>query len=347
MKAHQIIIGLISFLLFYACQSTAIKYVNPTLDDGKYDSEFPYRSSSKQLEEITNSVKMVNCIAYYSAFIFDQKDQILKSGISGDQIKKHAKEMINYTKTASGTGTIISNERNGAVLLTCAHVVYFPDTVITYYKDDFGKQTRFIESIAFKDKQTNYIPDFPLGGEVDILLIDNKLDLAVLGKHFDLNDLHKFPEFKFPTGEAKELEWGTFVYTIGYPMNYKMISKGIVSSPNRDNNGSFLIDAVFNRGFSGGIVLAIKDGIPNFELVGLVNTVPASKEYFLVPEKNEEEHLYSSEIPYKGVIYPKQILSIRYGITKVIPIEQIIDFLKKNEKTLNDMDYYVSLFLKK
>ncbi|MCK7529466.1 MAG: hypothetical protein MZV64_73895 [Ignavibacteriales bacterium] len=53
-----------------------------------------------------------------------------------------------------------------------------------------------------------------------------------------------------------------------------MVTKAIVSNPSRDESGSFLVDAVVNNGMSGGLVLAIKDGVPNFEMVGMIQWVP-------------------------------------------------------------------------
>ena len=77
---------------------------------------------------------------------------------------------------------------------------------------------------------------------------------------------------------------------MGFPMNYKMVSNAIVSSPNYDGKGGFLIDAVVNKGFSGGVVLAIKDGIPNFELVGIIRAVPEENEYLLRTRKIKKQY---------------------------------------------------------
>ena len=66
-------------------------------------------------------------------------------------------------------------------------------------------------------------------------------------------------------------------------MGHKMITRGIVSNTRDDKSDSFLIDALFNRGFSGGIILAIRDGVPNFELVGMAKSVSAKNEYLLTP----------------------------------------------------------------
>ena len=127
-------------------------------------------------------------------------------------------------------------------------------------------------------------------------------------------------------------------------MNYKMVSRAIVSSPNIDSNGSFLLDAVVNRGFSGGTVLAIKDGVPNFELVGIIGSVPEDAEYVLEPEKLKYNMQYNPVVPYRGDMYAIQKEDLKYGIAKVIPVEAIQEFLDKNKEKLSDMGYDIKKF---
>ncbi len=125
------------------------------------------------------------------------------------------------------------------------------------------------------------------------------------------------------------------------------ITKALVSSPNRDSDGSFLLDAVVNQGYSGGIVLAIKDGIPNFELVGIVQWVPKEEEYYLGPLRRKNNQPYNSLVPYKGESYVRRHSNIKYGIAKIISIESIIEFLENNKSSLFDQGYYLENFIKK
>jgi hypothetical protein len=71
---------LLSALLSLSCSTTSYKEVYPLLMDGKYDSEFPYRGCSAQLEKIAESVRMISCIAYYKSYFFRLK-QKFESGI--------------------------------------------------------------------------------------------------------------------------------------------------------------------------------------------------------------------------------------------------------------------------
>ena len=101
-----------------------------------------------------------------------------------------------------------------------------------------------------------------------------------------------------------------------------------------------IIDANFNRGLSGGIVLAIRDGIPNFELVGMAKSVSASNDYFLQPKQTVEEYSYDPKIPYRGDSYVRLQSIINYGVTHVISIETIQEFIQNSEDILDDKGYY-------
>lgn len=327
----------------FSC-STSLKTIYPTLNDGKYDSEFPYKSSSKQLEAISNTIQRINCIAFYKAFILNEKSKITLSTLNDNSIKNSLKQNIFFENTSSGTATAISNENGYVALLTSAHIISFPDTIITYFSDENGQPTNYVESISLKENQRNYIAGFPNKSIVEILLIDKKIDVAVVGNRFDRSFATLLPVFDYPNGSAEELEWGTFVYVFGYPLSYKMISRAIVSNPDYDDRGSFLIDAVVNRGFSGGIVLAVRDGVPNFELVGMVQWMPEETNYVLTPKNSVSG--YSPIIPYSDEEYVAQQKSYIYGITKVIPIDLIKKFINDNKDILSKKHYYLKSFFR-
>jgi hypothetical protein len=149
----------------------------------------------------------------------------------------------------------------------------------------------------------------------------------------------------YPFGRAKELEWGTFVYLFGYPSGYRMITKGIVSSPNKSGQGSFIVDAVVSPGSSGAIVLAVRDGIPNFELVGIVKLIPAQSSFVLSPSKREGDEEYDPGEPYRGDVFVERKTEIQYGIAQAIPAEAIVDFIRKNQQQLQSQGYHLESLL--
>jgi hypothetical protein len=337
----------LSLLLSLSCSSTSYKEVYPLLADGKYDSEFPYRGCSPQLEKISESVRMISCIAYYKSYIFSPEAKIRLNDLQLPLLKQKAIKEVFLNRTSSGSATIIYYENKRIALLTCGHVVDFSDTIITYYRGENGKETEFIQSLAVKDRQSNYAASIQGARDLEILAIDNKCDLAVIGQRMNEQSAQNVTVFKYPFGRAKELEWGTFVYLFGYPAGYQMITKGIVSSPNRDKYGSFLTDAVSNRGFSGGIVLAIRDGVPNFELVGMATLVPARRQYFITPSKEGEIIDFELDAPFKGDIYVESRTDIIYGIAPAISSELIVEFLENNLQQLREKGYDICSFLER
>lgn len=264
-------------LFTFSCSSVTYEKVYPTLQDGKYDSEFPYKNCSSQLEEISISTKRVNSTAFYKTYTFDQSRELRLSEIISGNIDELAVTEGYVDQSSSGTGTIIYSSIGRVALLTCAHIIEYPDTIISYFGDAEGNKTNFVNAILIKETQSVYVAGFPGNSEVEILGMDNELDLAIIGRDYGATSDNIFQVFNYPLGKAKELEWGTFVYVFGYPLSNLMITRAIVSTPNKDDRGSFVLDAVVNMGSSGAIVLAIKDGVPNFELVGIVQWVPEEK----------------------------------------------------------------------
>ncbi|MGE5401056.1 MAG: S1 family peptidase [Ignavibacteriales bacterium] len=327
-----------------SCSTTTIKEGQQDFQDGRYDSEFPNKRCSKQLEAISESIKLINSIAYYRTTYFSEESKILRSELNSETIKKHGIRLEYMDNSASGTATVIFYNFKRVAVITCAHVVDFEDTLITYFKSPDKKQG-YVQSIAIKERQANYIADFPEGGELDIIKIDRPLDIAVLGREYLHEPQEKISVFSYPLGEAKELGWGSFVYIFGYPMGYKTLTKALVSSPNRDKNGAFIIDAVFNRGFSGGIILAIKDGVPNFELVGMIKALFADYEYIIKPSRDFDLDQYNPIIPYSKELYVERRMNIKYGLSKAIPIESIKQYFIDNEAYFFSRGYDFNKFI--
>ena len=336
----KISITVISIFL-YNCSSVSYETIYPTLGDGKYDSEFPYKSTSDELKKISETIQRDNSTAFYKIYIFDENHDYTLDELKNKKLSQIATKEALADNSTSGTAVIVYSQNGNVALLTCAHTITFPDTLIAYRIDEAGYQTKFVESISIKEKQVIYVAGFPEGSQVDVLVQDNQLDIALIGRKFSAQSSILFSVFSYPLGKAKEVDWGTFVYLVGYPINFKMITKAIVSSPRKDESGSFLIDAVVNPGFSGGLVLAIRDGVPNFELIGIVQWVPEEDESMVYPENLKTKTSYNPVVPYTGNLYVRKHNSIRYGIARVIPVETISDFLSTNKSLLAKKGFYI------
>jgi len=329
---------------FTACTRQIYQAAYPTLNDGFYDTEFPYRNCSKELKRIGDTVKMINSIAYYKSYIFDETTQILHRNLTSDVLKNSATGHIFFNNSTAGTATILFHEGQRLALLTCAHVVSFPDTIISYFTLSDGRPSVFIQSVAVKERQANYVTDLWKVPEVEVLITDDDNDIALLGGYLPSPDLPLIPVFDYPFGSAKKLEWGSFVYLMGFPRGYKLITRGIVSDPNRMKNGEFIIDALFNRGCSGGLVLAVKDGVPNFEFVGIARSAAAEYEYVIRPNSTFDQSKYDLTFPYNGDLFVDYKANINYGVTHIVPVEQIQIFFRDNKQNLLKKGYNFSKF---
>ncbi len=331
-------------LFFSNCSLQKMQAPPVRIPDGKYDSEFPDRPASRELERLLESVHFLNCVAYYRGYIFAPEARLKRGPLSEEVIKANAVQQTFFNRTASGTATVVYAQDVQLALLTCAHIIDFPDTLFSYRIDAFDQPTEFLESIALKIRQQNYIPDLPLANNLQILISDRSLDVALVGQTLSRPPLKPIRVFDYPIGSARELQWGTFVYILGFPKGQKMVTSGLVSSPNRTGQGSFLVDAPFNKGFSGGIVVAIRDGIPNFELVGIMNSVSAESELILVPEKGTLRKRLSEEKPYRGEVYVRNLRRINYGVTYAIGIDAVREFIFAHRGKLEDLGYDMTLF---
>ncbi len=363
----RILIGLILIGLIggASCRKPGRIYIVP--GDGKYDSESLSGSMQKEFEKIAASVKKLYCIADYREYYFAESENIRTADLANFFINKRAYSSRNVNKSVIGTATIIYSTLDRIALLTCAHVLDFPDTLITYY--DTRKER--IKGVAFKIKQENIVFEIPQADNFEIIALDSVSDIAVLGKTFtrsfstlvsrppDRSDgvekpdiatmqpISILPILPYKLGNSRELEWGCITYVIGYPLGNMMMTRGLVSSPHRGKDGYFLLDALFNRGMSGGLVLAVRDGIPNFEVVGMAKSVAADARHWLVPNPNLNLPSDNTELSYDGKSYVVYASQINYGITYPIPSDVIRQFFKRHQLDFMSLGYDFSSWIDK
>ena len=332
-------------MISFSCSSYVLKEAYPTLNDGLYDSEFPYRGCSQQLEEIAQTVKRVTVMVHYKTYSFRREDSVRVSEITKDFLDRQETFAAYQHHSTAGTGTVIYAENEKIALITCAHVVDFSDTVITRYVGTDFRFTPFVQTISLKTNQLIFLNEVGGGIALDILAFDRTADLAILGQKLEPRQMTApLHVFGYPLGRSKELEWGSFVYVFGYPAGYRMVTKGIVSLSGKPQ-GSFVVDAVMSPGSSGSIALAIRDGVPHFELVGMIKMIPAQTSYVLTPEKTGDVE-YDPVEPYHGELFVQRKAEIQQGIAVAIPTESIIAFIQKNNVRLAQSGYDLTSWIK-
>ncbi len=342
-KLLYLLMFLVVSVSLNSCSKKTLQTVYPTLNDGRYDSEFPYRNCSKELGKIAKTVKKLYCLVEYDRYYFDINDKMQPGLIIDKSYKDIAYQKSFFSESVHGTATIIYRDENRVAVLSCAHIVDYPDTVYAWFYDGLGNKTDVLESISIKRKQQNFIRDLPGDGLLDIIAMDQKKDVVILGNYFDELG-YNIRAFNYPTGNATKLEWGSFVYILGFPGGHQMVTRGIVSNPDPGQKGEFLIDALFNPGVSGGVVMAVKDGVPNFELVGLARAVSARFKNVIKPGKESHEELYNPNVPYDGEVFVKLEKDINYGVTFTIAIESIAHFYRENRQILVSRGYMLDNF---
>ena len=320
--------------LLQSCSSYIYKDVYPTLIDGRYDSEFPYKGCSEQLEEIISTVMRINVMTHYRTYLFSPEDSVDADNVSAIPAALRHRESSYEHHTFGGTGTIILSDEWRLALITCAHVVDFPDTIVNRYISADHRPTRYAQSISIKTGESIFLSEVSPSVSFEILAIDRSIDLAIVGQKRVSPEMPRFKAFSYPLGKARELEWGSFVYVFGYPSGFRMISKGIVSPSNKLPSGCFNVDVVISAGSSGSIALAIRDGVPHFELVGILKSVPANVSSVLVPSNNDEDAPFDPARPYHGDVFVERKVEVQPGIAQAIPIESMVKFISDNHKAL-------------
>ncbi len=331
--------GVVLLLAALAGCSAARTEASVPRADGAYDSEFPSTPVSTDLQDIAESVKMVTAIAYYRSLTFGAESKVTEADFRNQFLTDRVQKVVFMTRTSSGSAVTVLARENRIALITCDHVVRFPDTVYSHYIDQERHKTPYLSMASIMEREEVYVAGIPGGRHLDILASDPVEDLAVLGKRYEGDMPPGIPVFHYPYGHATELQWGSFVYIFGYPSGYRMVTKAIVSSPNKTRNAGFLLDAGFKRGYSGGIVLAIRDGAPHFELVGMIRLAKGPTEVYLTPIREGEQLDFDPTTPYRGDVFVDRRSDYDYGVAEAVSAESIVQFLHRNADRLRSEGY--------
>lgn len=339
-KYVAILVVIIAGMLSTNCTRT-VEYIyqDVTLSD-EYVTGYPVGNPGPYIQEMMESVMRITNTSYYTIYHFHPGDQIRPEDLHQyETLETISRGEASLQSSAAGTAVVIYNDRSRVGMLTSLHVVAGPDTTYQFYEN----HPEFLESVTVKDEEVNWLIDSHYMGTFEVLAFDVNADIAFIGTKLGFEghrDEGLFPVFPYDFGSPEELTLGTFTYHFGFPRGYPMVTTGLVNDPNRDHHHSFITDALFNPGFSGGVVVAIRGGVPQFEWVGMARSASASREWLVVPDEDlADEHI--SEYPYKGELYIEERARIDYGITHIIPATRIQNFLDEHASTLRRQGYRV------
>ena len=289
-----------ALLCFGGC---AVQYV--LAPDGEYDYRVPVgRGDARAGFEtlFVSTVKVVWTPQYTNVFYtHDRRDDrgfLLhlpltdKNSPTGYRLARDGiRETVDsYSKV--GTALVVArqsatNQYDVAIALTNAHLVTAPDTIRYFMRDARGLKTNVLERVSIKISTALHVVN--RDGESihsKILRLDPKADLALL--KLNIPNLMKKPlPFFLRLGKTSDLQWGNFVYIVGHPKNKMRLTAGTVSLD--EDEDRFFVDAPIRAGYSGGPVVAVRDGLPNFELVGLCRGATTETFRLLVPNRKLNE----------------------------------------------------------
>lgn len=297
------------------------------------------------MQEILQSVQRVTVTGRYVTYHIPEGERLTRGELTRHRVEEVAGYEDSFEHTKAGTAIILSADNDNITLLTTAHTLNFSESIVTYREQTGQTSTAYVESVSFLEGRNNRLYADPDIGGFDILAMDEYRDLALLSVEPDHYDQTEFADLEVPMGNAEELEWGTFVYVFGYPKGVQMVSRALVSEPERSPQYSFVLDAVFNPGFSGGIIMALRDGVPNFEWVGMVQAASADRRQVLTPD-DEAGADYPEGVAFENEIFVEHVDDIHYGITMSISSNRIRDFFEEHEALLESNDVPVSKILK-
>jgi hypothetical protein len=293
-----------------------------------YQTAYPAHNTSRDLEQIFRSVKRIQVTGFYETFRFAADDRVTAADLQRPATYAKASERFRFDHAKAGTATVISRTTTGLRLVTNWHVTHLPDTVVAYYERDAGAGPRYVESVAILLSRASNIVGIPGTTEFHTVASDTLQDLALIGVALDGDDpRQQVPVLRVRAGDPGRLAWASFVYVLGYPGGHMMVTRAIVSDPRSGPDRSFLLDGLFNRGISGGLILAVRGDTGELEWVGLATSAAAEREFRLVPEQRTvaEQGIL---LPYEGRLYTEGVARINYGITYSVSMTAIARFLR-------------------
>ncbi len=215
------------------------------IKDGKYDDHSAFVDESQySLEKILESVELIGCDVGY---VLEYTDE------DGRTVSKTEEIRI------GGTGVVIEKKDGKVYIITNTHI-----TDVEYsYELPEGMKVREAYRKIYVLKDGLLSKEVVVAKKVDS---DKSLDVVLL----EVKDSKDFKKFPYKIGNSDELSPGDFVWIAGNPHGLEdYVLKGNVSKKIYPGKSDwFMIGCDIQPGYSGGAVIAIRDG--KYELVGIV-----------------------------------------------------------------------------
>lgn len=329
--------------MFLGCQTSSQIAIQEERDRGYYQNQALSLNVRDQIGESFQAVRRIQSSVIYRTYQIESVDGEFPTveELAGVELEEIASGMTIDTHSSAGTATVLSIENRNALLITASHIVSYPDTVYHYqWSPDDGYQDQVI-AVSITQTRNQFLVTDSGVTLVEILANDERRDLALLRTVSDISD-SGLRVLDIPMGNPGRLDWTDVVYAVGYPRGVQMVSRGIISKSSHPIR-RLTMDLSINRGFSGGLVFAVRNDGSGLEWVGNITSAMGEREVYLTPKQlyNEE---YSSEIPYEGALYVQSTPRIYYGITLAVDINEATRFIRENRILLIENGFTRAVF---
>ena len=312
-----------------------------------YQTAFPMHDASEQLRDAFRSLRHVVYSAEYQTYVFPPEEGLTEGDLVDASALDRASAKIDDVESKRGTAIVLARAGHRVALVTNDHVVRFPPIRINYFEQDrtlWPRSARRVASVSVRSREWGRLQGHPEVGDIRVLARDSANDLAIFEVRLpERSPVGRFVPLPAPPGDPRRLSWGSFVYVLGYPRGYAMVTRAIVSDPNRDQRGGFLTDGMWNEGISGGAILAVRGDGGGLEWIGITRAGAGSREVRLQPlEPDPPEEDFG--ILYEGPIFAEPAIRIQYGITFSVPMTAVRAFLDDHEVLLRRHGYDLRRF---
>ena len=334
-NTSELLLILLIFMMYLAGCT-----VNRPTVEGNYTDSAYYRNHvnsnliRNQISEGFESVLRIQNNVIYRTYQFYNDSMPLRSEVEGKDFEEVAAQSYLDDQSAAGTATVISGANGKYAFLTAAHTVFYPDTIWHYSSAGMRGEERRIQAVSVKQSVNYFVLSQTGIIKLELAAYDNCRDLAIM-TNLEVQPGIQLIPLSLPFGNSNILDWGDMVYALGYPKGARMVTLGTASRSDHPVR-SILIDASFNRGFSGGALFAVKNDGSGLEFMGVVTSALGENETYLIPENVEIED-FNPDLPYRGNLFVRTTPRINYGITNAVAVNEVQEFLQENRRKLNNM----------
>lgn len=329
----------ISAILFVGCsgsgKTAGVEHDTQTRYLSSTGSDFMRDEIKKGLE----SIKRLHNSVSYRTYQFDLNNLPVQEELVNIDFDSRAVQSIVDHHSKAGSALILSNRQGRTVLLTASHTVTFPDTIWHFAEGDFEQGE--VEAVSVRQSVSRVLVGSDDVYEFEMVANDPDRDLAILARNWRSNERPRLTPLSLQTGNSEALDWTDRIYALGYPLGIEMVTSAMISKPRQIGRRGIVLNASFNRGFSGGSIFAVRGDGSGMEWVGMISSASGETRDYLIPEQLRDED-FRPNIEYTGAIYTQRTQQINYGITFAVGMEQIKDFYLENRDELGRLGISIS-----